>query len=203
MRILGTVLIFICTLTFIVIGGLLISFALNVLTVQNVIWLLEVIFRIKNVRLITGGVGFFLIFASIFIAQITLGKIRREKTIAFNNPDGQVTVSLSAIEEFIRRLSAILPEVKDLRSDVIAGKKCIDIDSRVSLWSDANIPQTTENIQATIKSRLQEMLGIEETIVVRVHVGKIIPRDKKRARRKEDDMEPAQVAPYREIDYRA
>ncbi len=199
MRILGTVLIFICTLTFIIIGGFLIAFALNVLTVQNIIWLLEVMFHIKNMQLITGGIGFFLIFASIFIAQITLGKIQREKTIAFNNPDGQVTVSLSAIEEFIRRLSSVLPEVKDLRSNVIAGKKGIDIDSRVSLWSDANIPQTTESIQAVIKSRLQEMLGIEEAIVVRVHVGKIIPKEKKHSRKKDEDLETVQIAPYRDI----
>ncbi|MFH1245587.1 MAG: hypothetical protein V1662_03805, partial [Candidatus Omnitrophota bacterium] len=78
-------------------------------------------------------------------------------------------------------------------------KKGIDIDSRVSLWSDANIPQTTESIQAVIKSRLQEMLGIEEAIVVRVHVGKIIPKEKKHSRKKDEDLETVQIAPYRDI----
>lgn len=196
MRIIRMVIIFVCTLAFAILGGLLVALSFNLLTVQNLTELLSQTIQIQNIHLIIGGFGLFLILASIFIAQITLGKMQREKTIAFDNPDGQVTVSLSAIEEFIRRLSSSLTQIRDLRSNVIAGKKGIEINARVSLWADANIPETTENIQAIIKSRIQGMLGIEEPIVVRVHVGKIVQKEKKRLKSKEKE-EIEETAPFR------
>lgn len=197
MRILGQVLVFIFTMAFAMVGALLVAFSFNPITVQNLIELLVDILHIQNINLFVGGIGLFLIIASIFIAQITLGKMQREKTIAFNNPDGQVTVSLSAIEDFIRRLSTTLSEIKDLRSNVIAGKKAIEITCRVSLWADANIPETTENIQAIIKNRLQEMLGIEEPIVVRVHVGKIVEKERIRPKNKEKKETAEEITPFR------
>ncbi len=196
MKILSVIVVFICTLLFAVMGGLLVAFSLNLFTVQDMTEFLQQTFQIQNIHLLIGGLGLFLIIASTFIAQITLGKMQREKTIAFNNPYGQVTVSLSAIEDFIKRLSASIPEIRDLRSNVIAGKKGIEIHTRVSLWADAKIPETTENIQAIVRNRIQEMLGIEEPIVVRMHVGKIVEKEKKRLKKKEaGDIE--NVAPFR------
>ena len=86
-------------------------------------------------------------------------------------------------------------DIKDLRSNVIAGKKGIEINARVSLWADVNIPQATSSIQAIIKNRVQEMLGIEEPILVKVHVGKIIQKEKKRPKKKEEEAE--KISPFR------
>ncbi len=185
MRTLGMAVIFICTLAFIVIRAMLVGLSLNLFTLQNLTDFLGLAFRIENLDLFIGGIGLFIVIASIFIAQLTLGKMSSEKTIAFNNPDGQVTVSLSAIEDFIKRLSADMVGIRDLRSNVVAGKKAIEINIRLSLWAEANIPETTENIQSIIKNRIQEMLGIEEPIVVRVHVGRIVQKEKKRPKKKE------------------
>lgn len=195
MRVLGVFFVFIITLALAILGACLVAFSLNLFSVQNLNDFLGQIFQIQNIHLIIGGVGLFLIIASLFIAQITMGKMQREKTIAFDNPDGQVTISLAAIEEFIKRLSSTITEIKDLRSNVIAGKKGIEINTRVSLWAEANIPQTTENIQSIIKHRIQEMLGIEEAIRVGVHVGKIIQKEKKPPKKGRDLEE--KTAPFR------
>lgn len=198
MRVLGSIVVFISTLAFAIVGGLLIALSLDLFTIQNLTDFLRLTFELQNIHLIVGGIGLFLIIASISVAQITLGKMQKEKTIAFNNPDGQVTVSLSAIEEFIKRLSSSMTEIRDLRSNVIAGKKGIEINTRVSLWAEANIPETTESIQAIIKTRIQEMLGIEEPIIVRVHVGKIIQKEKKPLKKKrEEQASEEKPAPFR------
>jgi len=197
MKILGIVVVLICTLTFAVAGGLLVALSFNLFTLQNLTDFLRVTLEGQNIRLIVGGIGLFLITASICIAQIAFGKMQREKTIAFDNPNGQVTVSLAAIEDFIKRLSSGMAEIKDLRSNVIAAKNGIEINTRVSLWAEANIPETTESIQAIIKNRIQEMLGIEEPIVVKVHVGKIIPKEKKRLKKKEKEEIQEKPAPFR------
>ncbi len=203
MRVLGVIIVFICTLAFAIAGGLLVAFSFNLFTLQNLTDFLRQTLQIQDIRLIIGGMGLLLFIASIFIAQITLGKMQREKTIAFDNPDGRVTVSLSAIEDFVKRLSSSMTEIKDLRSNVIAGKKGIEIITRISLWADANIPQTTESIQAIIKNRIQEILGIEEPIVVRIHVGKIVQKEKRCLKRKEkEESEERPTTPFRgSIDY--
>ncbi len=196
MKRLGVVLVFLCTLVFVVIGTLLVAFSFNLFTLQDLTEFLRQTLQVEDMRLIIAGLGLFLVIASIFIAQITLGRMQREKTIAFDNPDGRVTVSLAAIEDFVRRLSSSISEIRDLRSDVIAGKTGIEINARISLWADVNIPETTENIQTIIKNRIQEMLGIEEPIIVRVHVGKIVQKEKKRPKKKGKE-EPEETAPFR------
>ncbi len=198
MKTLGVLVVFICTLVFAIAGGLLVAFSFNLFTLQELAFFLPATFQIQNINLIVGGAGLFLVIASILIAQITLGRLNREKTIAFNNPDGQVTVSLSALEDFIKRLSYSMTEIRDLRSSVIAGKKGIEINARISLWADVNIPETTESIQAIIKNRIQEMLGIEDPIVVKVHVGKIIEKkEKTRPKKKGKEEIEEKLAPFR------
>jgi len=196
MKFLGTIIVMLYTLVFAAVGGILVAFSFNLFAMQELTVFFQQIFLIENIHLIIGGVGLFLIISSICIAQISFGKIQREKTIAFDNPNGQVTVSLSAIEDFIKRLSSSITEIRDLRSNVVAGKKGIEINTRVSLWADTNIPQTTDSIQAIIKNRIQEMLGIEEAIVVKVHVGKIVEKEKKKAKKKvREDVE--ETPPFR------
>lgn len=194
MRILGIALVFICTLAFVVIGTLMVAFSFDLFSLENITDFIHQTLQIKDLTVIVSGIGLFLILSSIFIAQITLGRIQREKTIAFNNPDGQVTVSLAAIEDFVKRISTNISEIRELRSDVIAGKSGIEINTRLSLWAGVTIPETTENIQKIIKNRIQEMLGIEEPIIVRVHVAKIVHKEeKKRVKKKgkEEEVNPS------------
>jgi len=196
MRILGVALVFICTVVFVVIGTLCVAFSFDLFTLENLTDFLNQAFQIQDLGLIIGGIGLFLVIASIFIAQITLGRMQREKTIAFNNPDGQVTVSLSAIEDFVKRLSSNISEIRELRSNVVANKNGVEINTRVSLWADINIPETTENIQTIIKNRIQEMLGIEEPIIVRVHVAKIISKEEKKRPKKKGKEEQAEPSTF-------
>ncbi len=168
-----------CYMTlFSLLGVGLISFSFHWVPVEGALQWLETAYLQDNLRaaLVVTGAG--LIVLNWMIVQLTLAKFQRQKTIAFENPDGQVTVSLSAVEDFLRRSARELPEVKDLRADVVARKGRIVVRARVALWSEAHIPEVTERIQAIVKSRIQEMLaGIEEPVFVRVHVSKISHRD--------------------------
>lgn len=181
MRILSAITVIFYTVICILIGGFLIAVSVDVVTIEQIKYL----FDIYNLKLISGICGAGLIVISIFLTQMTFGKLRRERTIAFNNPDGQVIISLSAIEDFIKRIGKQIPEIKDLRPDVIATKRGIDISVKISLWSEVSIPEITEKIQSIIKSRIQEMLGIEETISTKVHVVKIVHKEEPPAKRQE------------------
>ena len=117
---------------------------------------------------------------SFSFAQIILGKFQREKTIAFTTSAGQVTISLSAVEDLIRRLAGIIPEVKELRPNAVANKKGIIVEMRVVLRSEANIPELTSRLQDITKSKIQEVLGVDEQIIIRIHVAKIAHRSEER-----------------------
>lgn len=177
MRFISGLTLFFYTLVFTLAGGLFIAVSLNIIPQDAIVDAVNAIYTTTNVRLILGITGILLIFISLTVVQVTMGKIKREKTIAFENPDGQVTISLTAIEDFIKRALRQLPEVKELKPNVRASKKGITIVNRVVLFSDINIPETTEKIQNIVKTRVQDMLGVEEPINIRVHVVKIVHKE--------------------------
>jgi len=190
MKIINGLTLFFYTLVFLIIGGLFITVSLALIPQESITETLKIVYDSSNIRLILGLIGILLIFISIMVVQITVGKIQREKTIAFENPDGQVTISLTAIEDFIKRAIKQLPEVKELKPSVKAGKKGIVIVNRVVLFSDINIPETTEKIQSIVKSRVQDMLGVEELINVRVHVVKIVQKEESAKDIKKEEKPP-------------
>ncbi len=178
---------------FVLIGLGLIAFSLHWVPVESPLWWLEAAYSDKNLRLACFLAGAGLILLNWMYAELALARFQKQKTIAFENPNGQVTVSLAAIEDFIRRSSAELQDVKELHSDVIARKGKILVRARAVLWSGAHIPEAAERIQLVIKSKVQEMLsGIEEPVIVRVHVAKIALKQEKES---PAERRPGQFSP--------
>jgi len=163
----------------------LIVFALNILQPQDINNLLVQVQGSINSRIITGISGLLLILISFSFAQLILGRFQREKTIAFTTSSGEVTIALSAVEDLIRRLTGIIPEIKELRPDVIANKKGIVVDLRVILKKEANIPELTSRLQDITRTKIQEVLGVEEQIIVKIHVAKIAAIEDKDKRKKD------------------
>lgn len=146
-------------------------------------------------KVIIGLVGVLLTVISLSSAQLILNRFQREKTIAFTTSSGEVTVALSAVEDLIRRLTGILPEIKELRPDVIATKKGIVVDLRVVLRSEANIPELTARLQDITKSKIQEVLGVEEPVVIKIHIVKIASLEE-RDRKRKDAVKEEPTIPF-------
>jgi uncharacterized alkaline shock family protein YloU len=175
----------------ILIGMILIIFSVNLLQPQDINNLLAYIQYSINSRIIVGLSGLLLIVISFSFAQLILGRFQRERTIAFTTASGEVTIALSAVEDLIKRLAGVIPEIKELRPDVIATKKGIIVDIRVVLKSEANIPDLTSRLQEITRSKIQEILGLEEQIIIKIHVVKIISiHDTDRKRKELEKEEP-------------
>lgn len=175
----------------ILIGMILIAFSLNLLQPQDINNLLSYIQYSTNSRIIVSLSGILLVLISFSFAQLILGRFQREKTIAFTTSSGEVTIALSAVEDLIKRLAGIIPEIRELRPDVIATKKGIVVDLRVVLKSEANIPELTARLQDLVRSKIQEILGVEEQIIIRIHVAKIISiQDTERKKKDLEKEEP-------------
>lgn len=183
MRIFNIIAIFIYTLLFSIIGAVLIALSLRTASLDSVINLFFYLAHTNNLRIGMALTGLLLIVINISIAQLSVGKLRKHKTIAFENPYGPVTLSLSAVEDDIKKLTGKMPEIKEIRSSISAGKSGIEVAAKVTLYSDVNIPEVTEKIQNAIRIRLQEMLGIEETVTIKVNVAKIVQKEKPSAQK--------------------
>lgn len=165
---------------FILTGVALVAFSFHLIPLEPTTYWLEIAYTERNVRAICFVTGAGLILLNWVYAQLALARFQRQKTIAFENPDGQVTVSLAAIEDYLRRSSQDLPEVKELRSDVVARKGKIVVRVRAVLWAGVQIPEAAERVQSMVKSKVQEMLaGVEEPVIVRLHVANVVRREEK------------------------
>ncbi len=121
--------------------------------------------------LLLGVVFFFFLYTRARMA-------RQEPSIAFDNPDGEVSISVRAIEDFVGRIGRDFAEVKSLEPSIVARREGVYIVLKTELWSGTNIPKLTERIQNVIKSQVQNILGIENVQAVTMSVSKIIARDR-------------------------
>ena len=156
------VIIFFYILVSALLGAGILSFSLNLVDLNEVVFRLNEISSNLNARIVLAASGILLILIALLLAQITSARREREKTIAFNNPSGQVTITLFAVEDLIRRIGQELPQIKELRPNVIATKKRgIQVTIRLTLKSETNIPEFTAQLQEMVKSRIQEIFGID------------------------------------------
>lgn len=192
--------IFFYTLLLALLGALAIAFAFHIFDINDIISCILTAYQDLQWRLITGATGFVLILVSLSTVQALTGKLQRERTIAFSNPNGQVTITLSAVEDLIKRLSQQMEEIKDARADVKATKKGIDIRMRVVLRCETSIPDFTGRLQSLISEKIQEVFGIDEPINVKIHVAKIITLEEKTKKKQEKTkQEEIALPPYQSI----
>jgi len=188
-RILTSIIIYFYTTIFSLIGIVLLGFAIGFLNPNEIATLLFNL-GVDNIRLTTGLVGVSFILISFLFGQIMLSRIKREKTIAFQTSNGEVLVSLDAVEDLIRKIAIDVEGIKDARPDVRASKKGIEINLRLILNAEVNIPEFTDRIQQMIKSRIQEILGVDEMIIIKIFVAKIVAREERLRKKKEPEIEP-------------
>lgn len=124
---------------------------------------------------------------SLAFARIIYGRQEQERLIHFDNSLGRVTISLSAIEDMIRRLVVHTPQIKEIRPNIVSTRKGLQIEIHLVLRSDVNIPEMTADLQDIIKRKVQDIIGNDETINIRVHVIKIASDGPSVGKGREDD----------------
>ena len=139
------------------VGCFMLLFVLNLLDFSYLVNVLRIAYTDHNLRIILGIVALVLLLKNFIYAQAISDRKQREKTIAFDNPSGRVTVSLMAMEDLVKR--------------------GLDVSTQLTLKSDVNIPDVTANLQEAIRRKIQDTIGLEEPVNVRMHVMKITTDD--------------------------
>lgn len=180
-------------------GLMCILFLLHQIKLDEVIRILTNVYQDSKLSMILAGVVGFIILVSLLWANLIYARRKKERTIAFDNPSGPVSVSLNAMEDLIRRIVVRVPEIKEIRPSITAVKKGLDIEIRLILRTDVNIPEMTARLQELIRSKIQDVIGIEGKINIRIHVIKIIVDDMKQRKDKgktEIEVNPTPTVPF-------
>lgn len=185
------------------VGVSLMAVMLNILTVDVWAQILDFVNSSAGYSAAVFALGAFFIIAGV-TAPFRLSKqLKKNRVFTFQNSDGEVTVSLSAIEDYIKKIARIIPEIKDVRSRVTINKKGINLITSVSMSAASNIPEVTELMQIKIKNSVQAMLGGEEKINVKLHINKIFKEaspQQEAATETEESQEEMRTVPFREIE---
>ncbi|MFH1305252.1 MAG: alkaline shock response membrane anchor protein AmaP [Candidatus Omnitrophota bacterium] len=180
----------------VVTGAVMTLISIRMFTLDQWTIAMETVNGTFAIRAALGAVGGIFVFLGV-IAPFRLERnIKKNRVLAFQNPDGEVTVSLSAIEEYIRRIAKDIVGIRDIRPHVWMSRKGVDIRTDVSLTAGANIPEITEKIQREVKGKIHGMLGVEENVNIRMHVRKITKGFKVKPSSVVPDEE--EMIPYRE-----
>jgi uncharacterized alkaline shock family protein YloU len=170
------------------VAGIAISFAAHWIRFEELSYFLALAYESKHICILIIAISIGSVLLSFFLSRIIIGVQKKERTIAFENPAGRVSISLSALEDMIKRNVLRVSDVKEIRSIIRATKKGIDVTCRLVLKAEGNIPETTLRIQELIKSRVQEILGVEENVTVKLHIAKIFSQTDKEKSGKEDEF---------------
>jgi uncharacterized alkaline shock family protein YloU len=179
------------------IGVGLIVFSLDIVSPSDISTLLFIGKETVSNRWVVGLSGVLFILISFSFAQLILGRMHSEKTIAFKTQGGGVvTIALSAIEDLIKHSMTFLPEIKDLRPDVIASSKGLIVTLRVVLKTETDIQEFTSKLQNITRSKIQDVLGLDEQIVIKIHISKIIMHDERETGKRPGRKDESAIPPY-------
>ena len=171
---------------------LVILFVAHSISIEQVDHYLRMAYNSEKIRWYAGIISGSLIFLTFLFERIISNSRQKERTIAFDNPMGRVSVSLTAVEDLVKRLVYREPEIKEVRTMIIATKRGLQLEIRMILKTEVNIPDMTSRLQEMIKNKIQETLGVDEPVTIRIHVVKIATDTEKPRRGKDKEADTAE-----------
>lgn len=107
---------------------------------------------------------------------LSFGKSRHPKlrVISFDSPDGAVSISVSAVCDFIRKLGGEFTAVVSLDPTVRSEKDLLSIDLDVKVQAGSRIPELSQLLQNRVREGVRDGLGIAEVQEIKVHIREIV-----------------------------
>ncbi len=161
--------------------------------------ILQTINSSLNLQISTISSGLLIILLYIRSVEYALIRKRRERNIAFQRPLGEVSITLAALEDVIRKTLKDIEEIKEIKPQIIASKKGVTVIIKTILSAETNIPEITSKMQNLIKDKLQNILNIEEDIIIKINIRKILLDTKKHIKDNFQEIEDENAnIPYRQ-----
>ncbi len=98
---------------------------------------------------------------------------RKDKSITFESPEGNVSITLIAIEDMLKRMLEKRKEITNIKTKVILKKKIIEVNTKGVLNAEVNLIEFTKEIQGKVSEKMQSLLGESKEIKVNLIIKKL------------------------------
>jgi hypothetical protein len=134
----------------------------------------------EPLRLQVGLGGFLIILVCLKYLEMVVFRSRREKPVVLESPEGKISITLYAIEDMLKKILRNKKELSDVRPKVIAGKKIIEILIRCNLTAEVNLQEFKRETQEELREKIQNLLGEDKEIKVKIEIRKMATADNKK-----------------------
>lgn len=147
-------------LAFLILGSLMLIVSFHILSFEDAISQLRQMYEPLH-SFQTGLLGVSFISVGLFFARALLKQRRQSEALIYQSGIGPMVVSITAIEDVVKKVLKRFHLVKEWKTKVLIRGKDVEIKLRMVLWSGARIQALLGEIQEEIQSRAGKMLGPE------------------------------------------
>jgi len=157
------------------IGAFLVGLVTELITLEMIVSYLDQYAKLAYTQqMMIGGVGVVLIvFWLLLVRRYARGVWRRERAVNIQTQQGQVSISLFAIEDMVRKTLETRKELSHIKPRVAISRKGIDIKIRGSLNHEINLKDFMASVQAEIRKKLNYLLGEKGDIRIHLAIRKL------------------------------
>lgn len=161
MKALDRIVFFLAAIGLLFFSCLLILFALNLMPWSAVTNAVGIFYGLVAGREELGVIGLLLFLAGVRLGQLSLGQKDKKGIVVQETSLGKVKVSLTAVENLVRKLLNPLSEIREVKPSIRGARGKTSITLRIAIIPETNLPQLTERIQTLVKEEVWDILGIE------------------------------------------
>lgn len=162
---------------FLTLGSLLIIVSLHVLSVDDAVFKVRELYASNSKSFQVGLVGVFFIFVGLIFSKALVKKGRESDAIIYQSEIGPMIVSVSAIEDVVKKALKKFNMVKEWKIKSLVHGKDLELRVRLVLWSGSGIQSLLTEIQEEVGSRVRKILSPENHIEVLCDVIKIVEHE--------------------------
>lgn len=175
---------FVATLIYIIlslsVGSLLVGISVNLNLIDTLYnYLGKNVLPDSYMRLSVATTGVLLILICFLYLKTIFNTSRKNKSIAFDSPQGNVSITLFAIEDMLKKMLEEKTEVSHIKAKVFLKKKYIQVDTKGVLNTEVNLIDFTKEIQEQVKEKMHVLLGEDKNVQVNLKIEKIALGSKK------------------------
>ncbi|MBI2870890.1 MAG: alkaline shock response membrane anchor protein AmaP [Candidatus Omnitrophica bacterium] len=108
------------------------------------------------------------------LALATVALVRQrshiERHLVFRNEEGQIEVSIHALEEVVRNAGRDFLDIKSIQPVLLIHKNSAVVKADLELYAGAHINFTAERLQSRIKDQFEQLLGRDVKVAIDVVV---------------------------------
>ena len=159
--------------SFLTLGSLFVIVALHILSFEDAIIRVRELYDNPWRSVQTGFLGLFFISTGLIFSKMLLKAGRQTEAVIFQSEIGPMIISVSAIEDVVKKVLKHFHLVKDFRIKTVVHGKNVELRIKLVLWSGGRLPELLAEIQEKARNRVKKLLGPENLIEVNCGVQKI------------------------------